>query len=201
MKPHLSLLVALLLAPLAALHAAEPVPIGLTGRTWQGIAGLERTAKGRVLSPVVHGRGRRSPSPENTVVLSYSDDAGKTFSAPRRRGWSLPLSDGTRCYNNPSCCGSIRGAGSGISSTAASRTAPGTVSMLAFATIPGASPPVSGRGFHVGFDRPFSFRLNKATVLSTGEWVLPVVHAVLEPLAGWAGFDPKQVFRAGHLHR
>lgn len=36
---------------------------------------------------------------------------------------------------------------------------------------------------------------NKATVLSSGEWILPVVHA-LEPLAGWAGFDPKQVFGA-----
>ena len=47
----------------------------------------------------------------------------------------------------------------------------------------------------VGFDAPFSFRMNKPTVLSSGEWALPVVHA-LEPLAGWAGFDPKQVFGA-----
>jgi hypothetical protein len=37
--------------------------------------------------------------------------------------------------------------------------------------------------------------MNKPIVLSSGEWVLPVVHA-LEPLAGWAGFDPKQVFGA-----
>ncbi|NCA10352.1 exo-alpha-sialidase [bacterium] len=34
--------------------------------------------------------------------------------------------------------------------------------------------------------------MNKPIVLSTGEWIMPVVHA-LEPLAAWAGFDPKQV--------
>ena len=48
MRYILTLLTALLLAPLAALHAAEPVTIDLSKRTWQGIPGLERTAKGRV---------------------------------------------------------------------------------------------------------------------------------------------------------
>ena len=48
MKRTITLLAALLLAPLTALHAAEPVTIDLAKRTWQGIPGLERTAKGRV---------------------------------------------------------------------------------------------------------------------------------------------------------
>jgi hypothetical protein len=48
MKPIPTLLTTLLLAPLAALHAAEPVTINLAKRTWQGIPGLERTANGRV---------------------------------------------------------------------------------------------------------------------------------------------------------
>ena len=43
-----STLSALLLVPMAALHAAESVNIDLAKRTWQGIPGLERTTKGRV---------------------------------------------------------------------------------------------------------------------------------------------------------
>ena len=97
MKPALGLLLtALLLAPLAALHAAEPVPIDLAKRSWQGIPGLERTAKGRVFVSWFTG-GPYEPAPENTVVLSHSDDGGRTFSAPQAMG--LPLSDGTRCYD------------------------------------------------------------------------------------------------------
>jgi hypothetical protein len=42
MKMTLALLTALLLAPLVALCAAEPITIDLAKRTWQGIPGLER---------------------------------------------------------------------------------------------------------------------------------------------------------------
>ena len=59
-----ALLTALLLAPLAALHAAEPVTIDLAKRTWQGIPGLERTAKGRVFVSWFTG-GTKEPEPEN----------------------------------------------------------------------------------------------------------------------------------------
>jgi hypothetical protein len=38
------ILLTALLAPLAALRAAEPVTVDLAKRTWQGIPGLERTA-------------------------------------------------------------------------------------------------------------------------------------------------------------
>ena len=96
MQRSLPLLAALLLAPLALLHAAEPVVIGLNQRTWQGIPGLERTAKGRVYVSWFTG-GPKEPSPDNTVVLSYSDDAGKTFTPPEAMG--LPTNDGTRCFD------------------------------------------------------------------------------------------------------
>ena len=43
-----SLFFFLFISTIAALHAAEPVTIDLAKRTWQGIPGLERTAKGRV---------------------------------------------------------------------------------------------------------------------------------------------------------
>ncbi|MFM9015899.1 MAG: hypothetical protein ACKOLZ_00045, partial [Verrucomicrobiota bacterium] len=97
MRNHaLPLLLVMLLLPLALLRAAEPVVIDLKQRTWQGIPGLERTAKGRVYVSWFTG-GTKEPEPLNTVVLSHSDDGGKTFSAPQAMG--LPLNDGTRCYD------------------------------------------------------------------------------------------------------
>ncbi len=190
MKLSLTLLTALLLAPLAALHAAEPVTIDLAKRTWQGIPGLERTAKGHVFVSWFTG-GTKEPEPENTVVLSHSDDGGKTFSAPQAMG--LPLNAGTRCYDP---CLWIDPKGRLwylFNRSIKDSTKHGVYARICDA--PDASPPVWGAEFRVGFDSPFSFRMNKPIVLSTGEWVLPVVHA-LEPLAGWAGFDPKQVFGA-----
>ena len=190
MKHTLTLLTALLLAPLSALRAAEPVTVDLAKRTWQGIPGLERTAKGRVFVSWFTG-GTHEPQPENTVVLSQSDDGGKTFSTPQAMG--LPLNDGTRCYDP---CLWIDPKGRLwylFNRSVKDSTRHGVYARICDA--PDASPPVWGAEFRVGFDAPFSFRMNKPTVLSTGEWVLPVVHA-LEPLAGWAGFDPKQVFGA-----
>jgi len=178
------------LAPLAALHAAEPVTIDLAKRTWQGIPGLERTAKGRVFASWFTG-GTKEPEPLNTVVLSHSDDGGKTFSAPQAMG--LPLNDGTRCYDP---CLWIDPKGRLwylFNRSVKDSTRHGVYARIC--EDPDATVPVWGAEFRVGFDSPFSFRMNKPIVLSSGEWVLPVVHA-LEPLAGWAGFDPKQVFGA-----
>lgn len=190
MKPALAILLALLLAPLAALPAAEPVAVDLTKRTWQGIPGLERTAKGRIFVSWFTG-GKHEPQPENTVVLSHSDDGGQTFSAPQAMG--LPLDDGTRCYD-PCLWIDPKGRLWYLFNRSVKDSARhGVYARICHA--PDATPPVWGAEFRVGFDSPFSFRMNKATVLSTGEWVLPVVHA-LEPLKGWAGFDPKQVFGA-----
>jgi hypothetical protein len=188
MKSTVTLITAILLALLAALHAAEPVTIDLTKRTWQGIPGHERTEKGRVFVSWFTG-GTHEPQPENTVVLSQSDDGGKTFSAPQAMG--LPLNDGTRCYDP---CLWIDPKGRLwylFNRSVKDSTRHGVYARICDA--PDATPPVWGAEFRVGFDSPFSFRMNKPIVLSSGEWVLPVVHA-LEPLAGWAGFDPKQVF-------
>jgi hypothetical protein len=184
------ILLTALLAPLAALHAAEPVTVDLAKRTWQGIPGLERTAKGRVFVSWFTG-GTHEPQPENTVVLSQSDDGGKTFSTAQAMG--LPLNDGTRCYDP---CLWIDPKGRLwylFNRSIKDSTRHGVYARICDA--PDASPPIWGAEFRVGFDAPFSFRMNKPVVLSSGEWVLPVVHA-LEPLAGWAGFDPKQIFGA-----
>ncbi len=190
MKPTLvllSVLTALILSCLTALHAAEPVTIDLAKRTWQGIPGLERTAKGRVFVSWFTG-GTKEPEPENTVVLSQSDDGGKTFSAPQ--AMALPLNDGTRCYD-PCLWTDPKGRLWYLfNRSIKDSTQHGVYARICDA--PDESSPLWGAEFRVGFDGPFSFRMNKPTVLSSGEWVMPVIHA-LEPLSGWAGFDPKQV--------
>lgn len=169
---------------------AKPVTIDLAKRTWQGIPCLERTAKGRVFVSWFTG-GIKEPEPENTVVLSHSDDGGKTFSAPQ--AMALPLSDGTRCYDP---CLWIDPKGRLwylFNRSVKDSTRHGVYARIC--DDPDATPPVWGAEFRVGFDSPFSFRMNKPIMLSTGEWIMPVVHA-LEPVAGWAGFDAKQVFGA-----
>jgi hypothetical protein len=70
MKMTLALLTALLLAPLAALHAAEPITIDLTKRTWQGIPGLERTAKGRVFASWFTGGPKEPVAGEHGRALT-----------------------------------------------------------------------------------------------------------------------------------
>ena len=191
MQPNLPPPTALLLAPLAAIHAAESVTIDLAKRIWQGIPGIERTAKGRVFVSWFTG-GPKEPDPENTVVLSHSDDDGRTFSAPQ--AMALPLSDGTRCYDP---CLWIDPKGRLwylFNRSVKDSTRHGVYARICDDL--DASPPVWGAEFRVGFESPFSFRMNKPTVLSTGEWIMPVTHA-LEPVAAWAGFDPKQVQGVG----
>jgi len=57
---------------------------------------------------------------------------------------------------------------------------------------PDATPPVFGAEFRVGYDAPFSFRMNKPTVLSTGEWLMPVTHAA-KPIHAWStGYNDSQ---------
>jgi hypothetical protein len=43
---------------------------------------------------------------------------------------------------------------------------------------------VFGPEFRVGFDAPYAFRMNKPTVLSSGEWIMPVTHAQT-PIRDW----------------
>ena len=181
---------ALLLATLPVLAAGTGDRFDFAKRAWQGIPGIERTAQGRVFASWFTG-GPKEPSPDNTVALSHSDDGGKTFKPPE--AMALPLSDGTRCYD-PCLWIDPRGRLWYLFN----RSLKDSTQHGVYARIcddPDASPPVWGAELRVGFNGPFSFRMNKPVVLSTGEWVLPVVHA-LEPLAGWAGFDPKQVFGA-----
>ena len=187
MRPSLPLLAALLLAPLALLHAAEPVVIDLNQRTWQGIPGLERTAKGRVYVSWFTG-GPKEPSPDNTVVLSYSDDAGKTFTPPEAMG--LPTNDGTRCFD-PTLWIDPKGRLWYIFNRG-NKDLPKHDVWARICDDPDADKPKWGPEFRVGYDAPFTFRMNKVTVLSTGEWLMPVTLAE-KPVPAWCtGYNDKQ---------
>jgi predicted neuraminidase len=187
MQRSLPLLAALLLAPLALLHAAEPVVIDLNQRTWQGIPGLERTAKGRVYVSWFTG-GPKEPSPDNTVVLSYSDDAGKTFTPPEAMG--LPTNDGTRCFD-PTLWIDPKGRLWYIFNRG-NKDLPKHDVWARICDDPDAAKPQWGPEFRIGYDAPFTFRMNKVTVLSTGEWLMPVTLAE-KPVPAWCtGYNDKQ---------
>ena len=58
---------------------------------------------------------------------------------------------------------------------------------------PDAASPVWGAEFRVGYDVPFAFRMNKVTVLSTGEWLMPVTLAE-KPVRAWStGYNDQQI--------
>ncbi|MEQ1861067.1 MAG: exo-alpha-sialidase [Chthoniobacteraceae bacterium] len=176
-------LLALCLAPLLTL-GAEPTVV--PQRTWQGIPGLECTAKGRVFVSWFSG-GPKEPAPENTVLLCYSNDQGKTFTEPQAVG--LPK-DGTRCFD-PTLWINPKGRLWYIFNRGNKDTAQHDV-WARICDDPDATPPVFGPEFRVGFDVPFAFRMNKVTVLSSGEWIMPVTLA-LNPVHGWStGYNDQQ---------
>lgn len=171
------ILLSLLFLFLASMHGTEPA------RTWQGIPGLERTAKGRLFVSWYTG-GEREPSPDNTALLSYSDDGGKHFgpvvvmAGPVDGGrafdptlWMDPLGRLWYIYNR----GNKEKAQHFVEARICEK--------------PDARTPVWGAPFRVGFDEAGSaFRMNKPIVLSTGEWVMPVTHAK-EAVHDWFARD------------
>ena len=173
-------------APQAAQRAAS-ADVDPARRLWQGIPGLERTAKGRLYVSWFTG-GPKEPAPGNTVVLSRSDDGGRTFTVPEPLG--LPHADGTRCYD-PCLWVDPRGRLWYFFNRGNRQTATHSV-VARVCDDPDAAQPVFGPEIRIGFDVPFAFRMNKPTALSTGEWVLPVTHAAVTVPAWSTGYTDKQ---------
>jgi predicted neuraminidase len=176
--------VALLLAPLAAVCAGPPASVE---RTWQGIPGLERTPGGRLFVSWFSG-GPKEPAPENTVLLCYSDDQGKSFSEPVAMAGPI----GTGRTFDPTLWREPSGKLWYIFNR---ETAEHGVYARTCAD-PDAATPAWSAEFRVGYDEaPLSFRMNKPTVLRTGEWIMPVTHAA-EPIHDWFA-GPKQLQGVG----
>ncbi len=148
-------------------------------RTWQGIPGLERTPKGRLFVSWYSG-GTKEPAPENTVYLSYSNDNGKRFSAP------VPMAGprgGDRTFDPTLWLDPQRRLWYIFNRGNKDQGRHGVYARIC--ERPDAATPVWGEEFRVGYDEaPLSFRMNKPTVLSTGEWMMPVTHAA-EPTHEW----------------
>ena len=162
----------LLLGSTTALLAEAPPAFDLSKRVWQGIPGVERTAKGRLFVSWFTG-GPREPAPENTVLLTYSDDGGRTFQPPFVQ--ASPTAEGVRCFD-PTLWIDPEGRLWYIFNRGGKETAQHDV-WARVCDDPDANPPVFGPEVRIGFDVPYAFRMNKPTVLASGEWVLPVTHA------------------------
>lgn len=174
--------------PVAAVEHAKPITIDLAKRTWQGIPGLERTAKGRVFATWFTG-GPKEPSPDNTVLLSYSDDAGKTFTPPE--AIALPTSDGTRTFD-PTLWIDPKGRLWYLFNRG-NKDIPKHDVWARICDDPDAPTPIFGAEFRVGYEVPFTFRMNKVTVLSSGEWLMPVTLAE-KPVRAWCtGYNDQQI--------
>ncbi len=150
-------------------------------RLWQGIPGLERTAGGRIFVTWYSG-GTKEPDPQNTLLLATSDDQGHHFSAPVAIAgpangarafdpalWIDPTGKLWLIFNR----GNRKAARHGVFARTCSD--------------PDAPSPAWSDEFRIGFDVPFSFRMNKPTVLSSGDWVLPVTYANEETHDWFAG--------------
>ena len=174
---------------LVATGACAGEPFVERHQTWQGIPGIERTAKGRVFASWFTG-GPKEPSPENIVLLCYSDDQAKTFTQPQVM--AVPT-NGTRCFD-PTLWIDPKGRLWYIFNRGNQDTAVHDVHAR-ICEDPDATPPVFGAEFRVGFEGPYAFRMNKPTVLSTGEWVMPVTHAT-EPIHSWFA-GPRQLQGVG----
>lgn len=173
-------LITLLCGQLFAERPADP------NRVWQGIPGLERTAKGRVFMSWFSG-GPKEPAPENEVLLSWSNDEAKTFTTPQVMG---EPKDGTRCFD-PTLWIDPKGRLWYLFNRGNKDTAQHDV-WARICDDPDAKSPVFGAEFRVGYDVPFAFRMNKATVLSTGEWLMPVTLAE-HPVHEWCtGYNEQQ---------
>lgn len=148
-------------------------------RTWQGIPGIERSSNGRIFVSWFTG-GEREPRPENEVLLAYSDDDGLTFSRPIVMAGPK---DGSRAFDPSLWIDPL-----GRLWYFFNRGNPQAQRHDVHARIcehPDAPVLEWSEEFRVGFDEsPFAFKLNKQIVLSTGEWIMPVTHA-LEPSSGW----------------
>lgn len=169
--------------------AGAAAPFGERHETWQGIPGPERTAKCRVFSSWFTG-GPKEPSPENLVLLCYSDDQAKTFTKPQVMAGPK---NGTRCFD-PTLWIDPKGRLWYVFNRGNKDTAVHDVHAR-ICDDPDATPPVFGAEFRVGYEGPYAFRMNKPTVLSTGEWIMPVTHAT-EPVHDWFA-GPKQLQGVG----
>lgn len=138
------------------------------GEQWLGIPGVEISGGGRLFVCWYAG-GVKEPDPANRVYLVTSDDRGQTFTPPAVLA-DPPGMD--RAYD-PTLWLDPQGRLWLIYNQGNPETAEHGV-WARLCPDPDAPQPMWQEPRRLGFAVPHSFRMNKPTVISTGEWVLPV---------------------------
>jgi len=150
-------------------------------RLWQGIPSIERAGNGRLWAAFFTG-GPKEPDVDNYVVLCSSTDGGQTWSDPAS---VVQFRGGMRVFD-PCLWHDPSGKLWLIYNRACLDPTDHTLWAIATTNSDAASPPWSEpRQIDVGV--PFAFRLNKPTVLSSGDWLLPVTWAREAP-GEWFAF-------------
>ena len=121
-------------------------PAGRGCAHWQGIPGIERTPRGRLLVAWFSG-GHQEPAAENTVFLCRSDDQAKSFTQPA--AMAGPTAAG-RAFDPT--CGAIRAAGCGMIFNRGNKDAARHGVYARTCADPDAAAPVWSDEFRVGYD-------------------------------------------------
>ena len=155
-------------------------------REWQGIPAIEYTRNGRLWCAFFSG-GSKEPEPENLILLTTSHDSGITWSDPAVIVATPGL---TRAYD-PALWHDPNGRLWLLFNQANLGTKDFSVwAMLADESSDAALRWSDPRRLNLGV--PFAFRLNKPTVLTTGEWLLPVTWSRSAPEGWFAGSQQLQ---------
>jgi predicted neuraminidase len=147
-------------------------------RQWQGIPAIERAPNGRLWCSFFSG-GAKEPDPANRILLTSSTDDGATWS-PLQAVVDPPGT--TRAYD-PALWHDPAGRLWLFYNRADLTTREFTVWAVTTDRSDLADPPWSAPR-KIDIFPGFAFRLNKPTVLTTGEWLLPITWAKLAP-ADW----------------
>ncbi len=142
-----------------------------TGQQWLGIPGIECTPGGRLYITWFSG-GDTEPAPENAVFVSWSDDGGRTFGQPVLLA---EPHDGERAFD--SCLWLDPTGALWLIYNRSNRQARQHGVWVKTCHQPDASTPVWSDPRPIPYGVPYCFRLNKPTVLSTGQWLMPMTYA------------------------
>jgi predicted neuraminidase len=152
------------------------------GQSWAGIPGIEVTPRGRLFVVCFSG-GSKEPDPVNIVYLTFSDGGGSTFGLPVAMAGP---SDGARAFD-PTLWRDPLGRLWLIFNRGNKDAADHGVYARLCAD-PDAAEPVWSEERRLDLAVPYAFRMNKPTVLASGEWLLPVTHAK-QPIHEWFAGD------------
>jgi len=150
-------------------------------RQWQGIPAIERAADGRLWCAFFSG-GPKEPDPANFILVTTSSDDGASWIDPEVL---IDPEGSTRAYD-PALWHDPTGRLWLFHNQADPVRREFTVWAMTADGSHRADPHWS-RPRKIDLGVPFAFRLNKPTVLTTGEWLLPVTWAQDAPTSWFAG--------------